>query len=89
MRYRLVFHSNPCFVKFNDKYHREYLIGDESNVSSIELSIDRMIKRDLGREPCEEDPAYDINVCHLQLFSQADVLRPIWNSNKREACLLG
>ena len=67
--YRLVFHSEPYFL--NSDYSREvYIDGVKSNLQSIELSIDRLIKLNLKRDPCEKDPAYDINACQYNCFSK-------------------
>ena len=61
--YRLIFHARPCFFRFLRDFHDEVAIENVTSIPAIELNILRMVKLNLRREPCEEDPAYEYQAC--------------------------
>ena len=65
-RYSLVFHCKPDYLIFDKSLHKRVFIESKQNVQKIEINIDRSIRLNLRREPCEEDPAYDIKACQYR-----------------------
>ena len=66
--YPLVFHGEPHFFDFDDRFHSVVAIKNMTEGQSIKLKVQRKVKLNLRREPCEEDPTYEIGVCRHKCF---------------------
>ena len=61
--YLLVFHSQPSYFQSHRDFQSSIVIKNATNEQTFELTVQRLVKINLKREPCEEDPTYDIAEC--------------------------
>ena len=68
LRYFVYFHGEPHFFGFDDRFHSSVSIKNTTEPQSIKLKVQRQVKLNLRREPCEEDPTYEIGECRRKCF---------------------
>ena len=66
--YEMVFHGHPDF--FGNVYWADfdYYLAVAQRGTSMLITTDRQIQPNLRRDPCVEEPNYNIRLCELQCF---------------------
>ena len=68
INYSLILHSEPSYFQYNTGFHRTVYIDNTTDYQAIKLKVQRLVRLNLRREPCEEDPAYNIGECKHKCF---------------------
>ena len=66
--YWVIFHSEPDFWRFDTSLHVLLPIRNVSFHRDVKVVVNREVKRNLWRDPCEADPLYDISACQRDCF---------------------